>query len=974
MNIPIANTSLDAALSYAAAGWQVFPCHPNDKHPMLPKESAPGAKDGGLWLATTDEAILCGWWRTRAGAMVGVRMGTGCGAFALDFDPYTDAETGEIISFEDLLAQAEEILGERLPATLTSETPRGGRHMLFRPPEGVALEDIGNSRGVLPRHIDVRGNGGYIVVAPSVRRGPKAVADGCDGVAYRWLDAAAEVAVAPMVLVDALLRRGRFVARPAASPPTPAQRLPVAASDEDAAVRRYALAALDNACGRVRQAGPGHRNETINNEALGIGHLVGAGAIDRSTAYGALYAAAASWGIAATDKALKPGGTLDRALDTGAGDPFDTSDIRRKARERADRYGGGARLTPPAGDYSDLPPAPSPRAAAPPVLDGEDAEDPGSDEDGCDTPSRALNRFDTEVVSACSKLDHSDTDNGHRLRLHFGDDLRVMQRRGVRNTEYLFWVGTHWDLDTGQDKAFALSQEVGGLIGLEADYLDHTPQEKEAINAGADAENGIDDADAEIAAAEKALKALGSADTPDRERVEAQQKQLQKARARRRRLDEMIEAAAAAKSALQKRQVARRKFGISSKNKARLEAMLSCAAPWLTVKPALFNADPLRVATETHTLVFGRDVDPENPDVGGTRYVATLDARKGHDPVDLVTFIVPHAYDEAATCPKWRAFMERFLPIPGVRRFWQVYAGLGLLGETVQKLVFNYGNGANGKSVAMQTIYNVLGDLAVNLEPESIIGVDVKAGGAASPDLIRLFGKRFLRISELPKGVPLKEALVKKITGGGEELSVRGLFQGMIDFIPTFVAMMSGNDYPRIDGTDHGIWRRLAVVHWPIKIPDEEQMPFDQVIDGFRPEYSGILNWLVEGAKIYLAEGLIVPPEVRAATEEYRSEMDPTVDFISDCVERVEGHSEKARALYEAYVSYSMANGVKPVSETKFGTIMKTKFVRNSERTRSYLDCRLHDVPDRPEAPYGGGSVPRGEFMPDYGDPGFAPS
>jgi putative DNA primase/helicase len=37
-------------------------------------------------------------------------------------------------------------------------------------------------------------------------------------------------------------------------------------------------------------------------------------------------------------------------------------------------------------------------------------------------------------------------------------------------------------------------------------------------------------------------------------------------------------------------------------------------------------------------------------------------------------------------------------------------------------------------------------------------------------------------------------------------------------------------------------------------------------------EGSGILNWLIEGVRWWFAEGLILPPEVSSATEEYRSE------------------------------------------------------------------------------------------------------
>lgn len=564
-------------------------------------------------------------------------------------------------------------------------------------------------------------------------------------------------------------------------------------------------------------------------------------------------------------------------------------------------------------------------AAAPASCEADEAIDEGCE---CDGPSEArIDATRAGAVIEASRLDHSDTDNGRRLILHFGGDLKVMQKAGIRNAGWVVWTGTHWDLDGGEDRAFALAQEIGPLIGLEADHLSATPIEAKAIAEGRTA---VDDL--------AALEPRRSDWTDDEKR-------------RVRDLETAVAAGRAAREALDKRKVARRKFAVSSKNKARLDAMLACAAPHLTRPPQAWNADPYRLATRTHTVRLGRVVDPENPDPDGVRWTGTVAVEEGHRRDDLITFLVPVDYDPAAGCPTWDAFLERFLPSPAVRRFVQVFSGLGLLGVTVQKFVFHYGDGANGKSVFMQTLANVLGALGANLEPESITGQNQRQGGQASPDIVKLFGKRFLKVSELPEGVPLQEELIKKLTGG-EEMSARALFQGAFDFTPVFSAQMSGNGYPKIEGTNHGIWRRIAVVHWPVKIPDEEQREFSEVIDGFRPEYSGILNWLIEGARIWLSEGLVLPDEVRAATKEYQDDMDPVGPFIGDCVTVLSGQSVTAREMYEAYLAWAEANAVLPIKETKFGRVMKTRIRRTDDRIRRYLDCFLHDVPMRmPRSP-----------------------
>lgn len=142
---------------------------------------------------------------------------------------------------------------------------------------------------------------------------------------------------------------------------------------------------------------------------------------------------------------------------------------------------------------------------------------------------------------------------------------------------------------------------------------------------------------------------------------------------------------------------------------------------------------------------------------------------------------------------------------------------------------------------------------------------------------------RTLRVLELPANKPLDEALIKKLTGG-EKIPVRELFSGYFEFKPIFTGHMSGNGYPKIDGTDNGIWRRLNVVHWPVQLEDDEQREFEDVLADFAPEYPGILNWLIGGALTFLREGLAMPAAIRAATKEYKDEMDPVGEFASDCV------------------------------------------------------------------------------------------
>lgn len=529
---------------------------------------------------------------------------------------------------------------------------------------------------------------------------------------------------------------------------------------------------------------------------------------------------------------------------------------------------------------------------------------------------------DLRVVQWCASLDHSDTDNAARLIAHYGRDLLVVTQTKARAPLWAVWTGRNWDADTGGPRALALAQRVGARIALEVELIGPTENEAKVLEA---ADRLEEKAESDLSAAEK----------------------------------KTIDLADAIEDRIQKRKSARLKHAVTSKNKGRMEAMLACASPHVMRDPDEFNADKLRVAVNGHTLSFRRIVRDEvvnRGDPDNEREIEVKDAQliveRGHRRGDLITQIVPVDYDPKADCPQWRAFMTQMLPKERVRRMVQVASGLGLLGITVQKLFFHYGAGANGKSVYMETMCRLLGEAAVTLPATSFTG-EGAAGGQATPDIARLYGRRFLRVKELPEGEDLRENFVKEATGG-EALSARDLFLGYFDFEPIFTAHMSGNGFPRITGTDEGIWRRMAVVHWPVQVPVEARLPFEEMVERFRPEYSGILNWLIEGALIYLREGLDIPDEVVAATAEMRFEMDPTAQFCRDCVVADEGGEVRGNTLYEAYVRHAEDQAGKhatPVKIQRFGRIMKKKYGWRDDRGTVY-HVRLHDVPLRASAAY----------------------
>lgn len=928
---------LGAALAYAARGWRVFPCDPNPQKPFAKRPLVAADKDangkpiGGTgWpqKASADPEVIRGWWRRWPKALIGMAPGW-AGGFVVDLDP-----KGEAV--EAVEARLVAALGADLPATARTVTQSGGRHLWFARPDG----GLGNATPGLA-NIDIRCDAGYVILPPSVMG---------NGAAYAWEGAPFDPATAPPVpdRLIAMIREktragvpegasGDGVRRTSGGGPAAVLSGAMGAGDE--AVRRYARGALDRIVAEASSTGKGGRGSAVFAAACALGRFVAAGALSEREALAAAEDAAEACGLVREDGAARVGREIARGIATGRADAGDVvaalKTVRAEAEAKVRRRGGGgaggargALHAPEPPPHDSIPDRAGPdgdRFDDPDLVD-EDPDDPDLGDcdprlgDGPATPGEGAPPAGddlAEKIRACAGLDHSDTDNAKRLIIHFGENLRVMALEGARNADYLVWCGTHWDAKGGPDAAVRQAQQIGDLIMREADFLTATPLEVEALKAG-----------------EAATAELASLPADPEEWTDA-------IKARATALNTAIALAKGARAALDRRKVARRKFGISSKNKARVEAILSMAAPHITVPTERWNADPYTFATRGHTHRFVVATD-EN----GRRHRRIVTA-KGHRRDDYITRIIDVDFDREAVATKLEAFMAAMLPDLKTRVYVQTFNGLSLTGIPIQKLLFHYGFGSNGKSIFLEVMHRVFGDLAVTLAAETVSGAAERSAQGATPDLARLYGKWAVRIPELPKGQPLRESLVKTLTGG-EQIQARQLFKGAFQFVPSAKPQGSGNGYPTLDGSDYGMMRRIAVIFWPVTVPEAERRDFNELVDELSAERAGILNWLIDGALTYFDEGLIAPDGVLAATDDLRQEMDPVGAFKDACIRAKPGWSVTASELFDAYTAWALASAMRPMSQTKFGSIMKTKLTRTDGAIRRYPDVELHSVPRNP--------------------------
>jgi putative DNA primase/helicase len=343
-----------------------------------------------------------------------------------------------------------------------------------------------------------------------------------------------------------------------------------------------------------------------------------------------------------------------------------------------------------------------------------------------------------------------------------------------------------------------------------------------------------------------------------------------------------------------------RKHAAKSESAAALKAMITLAASEHPVASAAadFDGDPWLLNTAN----------------------GTLDLRAGdlrpHHRADLLTRVAPVVYDGQAACPHWRLFLHQiFNGDTDQILFLQRAIGYALTGSTREQVMFIlYGTGANGKSTLLNVLQAVLGDYAQSTPATTLL---VRPDGAATNDLARLAGARFVAATESEEGKRLAEALIKQMTGG-DKLVARYLRQEFFEFVPVFKLFFATNHKPVIRGTDLAIWRRIHLIPFSVTIPPEQRDA--TLTERLIAEAPGILAWAVEGCRMWQARGLAPPASVQAATEGYRSDMDLLAQFLAECC--AEGPAGKYevthKELYKTYAEWADDAGEKPMSSRAF--------------------------------------------------------
>jgi P4 family phage/plasmid primase-like protien len=237
-------------------------------------------------------------------------------------------------------------------------------------------------------------------------------------------------------------------------------------------------------------------------------------------------------------------------------------------------------------------------------------------------------------------------------------------------------------------------------------------------------------------------------------------------------------------------------------------------------------------------------------------------------------------------------FFYQILPNKELRKYCVKFIASRLSGDVLeQRFSIITGCGANGKSILIDLIRNVLGEYCLNL-PVTLLTQKRKASNAACPEKAQTKGVRLCYMQEPDSGEKINAGEMKELTGG-DVITARKLYQDVFSFKPQFELLLMCNEKPIIDDKTNGAWRRVQVYPFESRFVDDEKLLSDEkkIFRKDKTLATKIKKWDIIFMSILMEEWINmeggmneddIPASIRMETEAYKNQNDMIGTWITE--------------------------------------------------------------------------------------------
>jgi P4 family phage/plasmid primase-like protien len=247
-------------------------------------------------------------------------------------------------------------------------------------------------------------------------------------------------------------------------------------------------------------------------------------------------------------------------------------------------------------------------------------------------------------------------------------------------------------------------------------------------------------------------------------------------------------------------------------------------------------------------------------------------------------------------------FLNDLLPKDDLK-YLLTYLATGIVGENILSLfTILTGIGRNGKSKFVELIKVSLGNYFGNPKCKLLTGSRPEEN-APEPGLLALKKKRIVIVSEPQKGDKLNSGFIKFLTGN-DNASLRGCHKNELeDFKANFISLLICNDIPDVDNIDNAFSKRLRCINFPTEFIDNPKLEHQKKInENIKVDIwkNNFMLILIEHYKIFLNEGLKIPQNVFEWTNLYKEDTDIYHTFLFDRTEESEIHI----SMIDLYINF----------------------------------------------------------------------
>lgn len=319
-----------------------------------------------------------------------------------------------------------------------------------------------------------------------------------------------------------------------------------------------------------------------------------------------------------------------------------------------------------------------------------------------------------------------------------------------------------------------------------------------------------------------------------------------------------------------------------------------------------------------------------------------------HSAADMLSKCVNAEYAPDAKNERFEKFIDEICESNAEQKSaLQCALGYSLIGATPEECLFlAYGKSTrNGKGTLFDLVLDTLGDYGLQMDFDTIARSGTKDASRATPDLARLVGIRYVLVNEPQKGTCFNEGLTKQLTGS-DDITARPLYGSVIQFKPKFTIYITTNNLPKISDDTLFSSDRIRILPFNRHFSETERDTSLKVTLRENNGKSAVLNWLIEGYKIYKAEGLKDTEQSRLILAHYKSENDYFQEFINECLDVGDTFGNiRLSDVMRVYKDWCVTVNIKPLGLQLFKDELKKHGIIISQSHKQFvIPARIKNI------------------------------